>query len=53
VSGSGIRFAMQVCTSLQSDNHASIQPLSFFAGLMPFLQPNQQRHSIEDTTVVM
>jgi len=33
---------MQVCTSLQSDNHASIPPLSFFTGRMPFLPPNQQ-----------
>jgi len=29
VSGSGISWAMQVCTSLQTDNHASIPPLSF------------------------
>jgi len=28
---------MQVCTSLQTDNHASTPPLSFFAGWMPFL----------------
>jgi len=34
---------MQVCTSLQTDNHASTLPLSFFTGRMPFLQPNQQR----------
>jgi len=38
---------MQVCTSLQTDNHASIPPLSFFTGRMPFLSPNQQRQSIE------
>jgi len=36
---------MQVCTSLQTDNHASTQPLSFFTGPMPFLPPNQQRQS--------
>jgi len=33
---------MQVCTSLQTDNHASTPPLSFFTGRMPFLPPNQQ-----------
>jgi len=30
---------MQVCTSLQTDNH------SVFTGRMPFLPPNQQRQS--------
>jgi len=38
---------MQVCTSLQTDNHASTSPLSFFTGRMPFLTPNQQRQSTE------
>jgi len=37
---------MQVCISLQTDNHASTPPL-FFTGRMPFLLPNQQRQSIE------
>jgi len=32
---------MQLCTSLQTDNHASTPPLSFFTGRMPFLPPNQ------------
>jgi len=40
---------MQVCTSLQTDNHASTPPLSFFTGRMPFLLPNQQRQSTEGT----
>jgi len=40
---------MQVCTSLQTDNHASTPPLSFFTGRMPFLLPNQQHHSTEGT----
>jgi len=40
---------MQVCTSLQTDNHASTPPLSFFTGRMPFLPPNQQRQSTEGT----
>jgi len=34
---------MQVCTSFQTDNHASTTPLKFFTGRMPFLPPNQQR----------
>jgi len=32
----------KVCTSLQTDNHASTPSLSFFTGHMPFLPPNQQ-----------
>ena len=36
---------MQVCISLQTDNHASTPPLSFFAYWMPFLPPNQQHQS--------
>jgi len=36
---------MQVCTALQTDNHASTPPLSFLTGRMPFLLPNQQRQS--------
>ena len=38
---------MQVCTSLQTDDHASNPPLIFVAGRMPFLLPNQQRQSTE------
>ena len=38
---------MHVCISLQTDNHASTPPLSFFTGRMSFLQPNQQRQSTE------
>jgi len=37
---------MQVCTSLQTDNHASTPPL-FFTGRMPFLPPNQQHQRTE------
>ena len=37
---------MQVCTSVQTDNHAST-PTLFFTGRMPFLLPNQQRQSTE------
>ena len=39
---------MQVCTSLETNNHASTPPLSFFTGRMPFLPPNQQRQSTEN-----
>jgi len=43
---------MQVCTSLQADNHTSTPPLSFFTGRMPFLPPNQQRKSTEGNTYI-
>jgi len=42
-----VRGHMQVCTSLQTDNHASTPPLSFYTGRMPFLPPNQQCQSTE------
>jgi len=35
---------MQVCTSLQTDNHKHLTA-QFFTGRMPFLPPNQQRQS--------
>jgi len=39
---------MQVCTYLQTDNHAGTPPLSFLqASRIPFLLPNQQRQSTE------
>jgi len=37
---------MQVCTSFQTDKHASTPPL-VFTGWIPFLPPNQQRQSTE------
>jgi len=40
---------MQVCTSLEIENHAITSPLSFFTGRMPFLLPNQQHQSTEGT----
>jgi len=40
---------VQVCTLLQTDNHASTPPLNFFTGRMPFLPPNQQRQNTEGT----
>jgi len=36
---------MQICTSLQTNNHTSTPPLKFFTGRMPFLPPNQQCQS--------
>jgi len=41
---------MQVCTSLETGNHASTSLLKFFTGQMPFLLPNQQRQSTEIKT---
>jgi len=38
---------MQLCTLLQTDNHARTPRLSFFTGRMPFLPPNQQCQSTE------
>jgi len=38
---------MQVCISLQTDNHASTPQLKFFTGWMPFLPPNEQHQSTE------
>jgi len=34
---------IQVCTLLQTDNHASTPPLSFFTGRMPLLPANQRQ----------
>ena len=39
---------MQICTSLQINNHASTPPLSFYRPV-PFLPPSQQRQSTEDS----
>ena len=42
---------MQVCTLLQTDNHTSTPPLTFFTGRIPFLPPNQQHQSTEGLNV--
>ena len=46
VSGSGISWArMQACTSLQTDNHASTLPLSFYRpDALPAAQPTASKH---------
>ena len=41
----------QVCTSLQTDNHASTQPLRFFTGRMPFLPPNQHVKALKGSSI--
>jgi len=38
---------VEVCTPLQTDNHASTSLLNVFTGRLPFLPPNQQRQSTE------
>jgi len=43
---------VQVCTSLQADNHASTPPLKCFTGRMLFLPPNQQRQSTEGKILI-
>ena len=42
---------MQVCTSLQIDNHTSTPPLSFFTNRMSFLLLNQQHQSTEGIVI--
>jgi len=42
-----------ICTSLQTDNHASTSSLRFFTGRMPFLRSNQQRQSNEGTVTML
>jgi len=50
VSGSGNQLGhMQVCISLQTDNHTNTHQ-QFFTGRMPFLSPNKQRQSTERGT---
>jgi len=41
---------MQVCTSLQTDNHASTSPLSFLQAGCPSCHPTKQRQSTEGIT---
>jgi len=42
---------IQVCTSFQTDKHASTPSIRFILGRMPFLPPNQQRQSTEGSTL--
>ena len=43
---------MQICTSLQTDNHASTPSLGLFTGRMPFLPPDQQRQGTKGLSLV-
>ena len=43
---------MQVCTSLQTDNHASTPPLSFYRpDALPAAQPTASRHWMHNTAI--
>jgi len=44
---------MQVCNSLQTDNHANTPSLSFLKCQMPFLPPNQQCQSTTQSTLLL
>jgi len=46
-----IFYLLKLYTAMpvQTDNHASTPPHSFFTGRMPFLPPSQQRQSTEGT----
>jgi len=42
---------MQVCTSLQTDNHASTPPLSFYRpDALPAAQPTVSKHALKAKT---
>jgi len=43
---------MQVCSSLQTDNHASNPPLSFFySGCLPAAQPTASKHRRQTASI--
>jgi len=42
-------YMQVICTSLQTDNHASTSSLLVFTCRMPFLLHNQQRQSTESS----
>jgi len=44
---------MQVCTSLQTDNHASTPPLSFLQAGCPSCRPTNSVKALKVTTEVM
>jgi len=53
VSGNGIHQLgrIQVCTSLQTDNHASTPPLSFLQAGCPSCRPTQHREDLHFSNV--
>ena len=52
VSGSGISWAMQVCTSLQTDNNASTPPLSFLQARCPSCRPTNSVKALKGCTYI-
>jgi len=44
---------MQVCTSLQTDNHASTPPLSFLQAGCPFCHPTNSVKALKAKTVII
>jgi len=42
---------MQVCTSLQTDNHASTRPLSFLQAGCPFYRPTNSVKALKVSTI--
>ena len=53
VSGSGIRWAIcKSATSLQTDNHASIPPLSFLQARCPSCHPTNSVKALTDTRLM-
>ena len=53
VIGSGISWAMQICTSLQTDNHASTPPLSFLQAGCPSCRPTNSVKALKAQSVRM
>jgi len=42
-----------ICTSLQTDNHASTSPLSFFTGRMPFCPQTNRIKVLKEVLIVV
>jgi len=56
MSGSGISWGgghMQVCTTLQTDNHASIPPLSFLQAGCPSCHPTNRVKALKAFSIVI
>jgi len=43
---------MQVCTSLQTDNHASTPPLSFLQARCPFCRPTNSVKALKPFAII-
>jgi len=44
---------MQVCTSLQTDNHANTSPLSFLQAGCPSCRPTNSVKALKESTVIL